>query len=37
MTKVLMRLGTSPTGMFATAFIALVLIADTDLIPELET
>jgi hypothetical protein len=30
-------LGTSPTGMFATTFLALVSIADTDLMPELET
>src|SRR5947208_9882992 len=36
-TSVLMRLGTSPTGMFATTFIALVSMADTDLIPEFET
>ena len=35
--SVLMRLGTSPTGMFATTFIALVSMADTDLIPEFET
>jgi hypothetical protein len=36
-TSVLIRLGTSPTGMFATTFIALVSMADTDLIPEFET